>query len=109
MLGGHGQVLPLERDLGQPLGLFENVALDVQQVTIPHGGLAALFSDGLTEATDALGQEFGVERVRQELFLHRDDGAKTICRQLWAAVRAHSGDRLNQDDFAAVVVKRPAE
>ena len=109
VLGSHGHVVPIERDLGQPLGLFADVSLDVQQVTIPHGGLAAMFSDGLTEATDALGQEFGVDRVRQELFLHRDEGAKTICRQLWAAVRAHSGDRPNQDDFAAVVVKRPIE
>jgi len=28
---------------------------------------------------------------------------------LWSAVRTHSGDMPNQDDFAAVVVKRPAE
>ena len=106
ILDGSGQALEVNMDTGQPLGLFEHVLLDVQQAVIPPGGLLLLFSDGLNEAADALGNEFGFERIRQELFTHRAESARTICNKLWEAVDAHSGELPHQDDFVTVLVKR---
>lgn len=91
---------------GQPLGLFKNVKIDQQQVTIPHNGLALLYSDGLNEAIDSHGAEFGFERIKQELFVNRMESACDICNKLWQVVQSYSGEMPHQDDFTTVIVKR---
>ena len=73
---GAGEFIDVAMNEGQPLGLFEDVRIDQQQLLIPNGGLALLYSDGLTEAADALGCEFGLQRVKQELFARRHESAK---------------------------------
>lgn len=108
VLGAHGEVIEVGVDEGQPLGLFKDVQLDVQEVMIPRDGLALLFSDGLNEATDSQGNEFGLERIKRELITHHRESAKAICKELWEAVDAHSDEMPHQDDFVTVVVKRHA-
>jgi phosphoserine phosphatase RsbU/P len=108
VLDSQGQVIRIRMDAGQPLGIFREVKLDVQEVTIPPGGLALLYSDGLSEATDAQWQEFGVKRIAQILSDQRLESASQICHRLWEAVAAHSGELRHQDDFVTVVVKRLA-
>jgi serine phosphatase RsbU (regulator of sigma subunit) len=65
-----------------------------------------LYSDGLNEAADSQGREFGFERIGQELLAHRQEGAGIICQKLWQAVQSHSGEIQHQDDFTTVVIKR---
>ena len=107
-LDAHGRRIEVDCDTGQPLGLFDDVQLDVQEVFLPPGGLALLFSDGLNEAADSQGSLFGFDRIGRELAAHRGESAKVICRKLWTAVDAHSHAMPHQDDFATVVVKRCA-
>ncbi len=106
VVGAEGEVAAVEVGEGQPLGLFEDVELDVQEVQIPPGGLALLFSDGLNEAADPAGSEFGFERIRRVLSEHCHESARAICKQLWGVVTAYTGDLPPQDDFVTVVVKR---
>ena len=108
VLDGQGNVIEIDPGEGQALGLLEKVKLSLKEVIIPPGGLVLLFSDGLNEAVDAQGVEFGFERIKQELFKLRGESATDICSKLWEAVVRHSGDEANQDDFTAVVVKRHA-
>ena len=106
VVDGGGSVLEPGMQEGQPLGLFTPVKIDQQQVTVPKGGLALFYSDGLNEAADAQGVEFGVQRIQQVLHHNRHQSAAEICARLWRAVEAHSGELSHQDDFTAVVVKR---
>jgi serine phosphatase RsbU (regulator of sigma subunit) len=108
VLSANGEVIRVGRTIGQPLGVFDDIQLDIQEVTIPLGGLVLLHSDGLNEAMDARGREFGVERITQELCAHRHDRAKTICRKLWKVIEGYCHDRPHQDDFTMVLVKRLA-
>ncbi len=107
-LGARGEVLRLGVGTGQPLGVLEDVRLDVQEVGLPCGGLMLFYSDGLTEAADSNENEFGVERVKRQLTAQRGEKARTICRRLWQAVKAHSGRLPAQDDLVTVIVKRGA-
>jgi len=108
VLDGKDNVIEIEPGEGQALGLLEEVKLTLKEVVIPPGGLALLFSDGLNEAVDSQGVEFGFKHIKQELFNHREESAAEICIKLWEAVVSYSGDEANQDDFTAVVVKRHA-
>jgi serine phosphatase RsbU (regulator of sigma subunit) len=101
-----GQILDIPVTKGHPLGVFDDLCIDQQQFTIPHGGLALLCSDGLHEAVDSFNNQFGLDRVKEILVAHRHERAKTICKNLWLAVQNHSGAIFRQDDFTAVVVKR---
>jgi serine phosphatase RsbU (regulator of sigma subunit) len=101
-----GEALEVQMDEGQPLGILDEVKLDMQEVVLPPGGLALFFSDGLSEAADAQGFQFGLLRIQQVLAASRQESAKTICARLWEAVNTHSGEQPHQDDFVSVVVKR---
>jgi len=91
---------------GQPLGVIDNMRIDQQQFTIPEGGLALMFSDGLHEVFNSQGVMFGLDRIKSELLVHRHESAQTICNKLWLAVQNHSGAIPHQDDFTTVVIKR---
>jgi serine phosphatase RsbU (regulator of sigma subunit) len=92
--------------VGQPLGLFDAVELDAQRVILPPGGLVLLYSDGLNEAFDTAGNEFGLERIQQELVARRNESAQAICDGLWQAVEAYSAGAPQHDDFTVMVIKR---
>lgn len=101
-----GEITELPITQGVALGMFEEIKIDTHQFTIPEGGLALFFSDGLYEAFNPQGQAFGLERVKEILVTHRHEKASVICNHLWMAVQEFSGENLHQDDFTAVIVKR---
>jgi serine phosphatase RsbU (regulator of sigma subunit) len=106
ILDQNGEFIDIAMEKGQPLGLFNEATIDQQQVLLPKGGLVLLYSDGLSEAADSQGNEYGLQRVKQELFTYRRESASIICDKLWLAVQNHSGENLHQDDFTTVIIKR---
>jgi sigma-B regulation protein RsbU (phosphoserine phosphatase) len=106
ILDSDGEVLDLNMNEGQPLGIFTNIKIDVQECILPPGGAVLLYSDGLSEAMNAQGLEFGSDRVRREFSIQRQEHASEICRYLRLAVEEHCEGQPNQDDFTAVVIKR---
>ena len=101
-----GEMVTLPVSEGQPLGVFDQLRIDQQQLILSSGDLVLLFSDGLHEAVDPAGNQFGLDRVKEILIAHRHESAATICDQLWQAVKQHSGEVHHQDDFTTVVIKR---
>jgi sigma-B regulation protein RsbU (phosphoserine phosphatase) len=101
-----GKIVDIPFSKGQPLGIFNSFLIDQQQITIPHGGLAMFFSDGLYEAYNSRGDAFGLERIKKLMISHRHEPARIICDKLWKAVQIHSGEIPHQDDFTVVIVKR---
>jgi sigma-B regulation protein RsbU (phosphoserine phosphatase) len=112
---GHPHPLVLDGDLrpvetgssaGMPLGIIDEITLDARSVTIPPGGLAVIYSDGLSEAQDASGSEFGTVRLAAELPAISHPPAEQVCARLWELVQAFSGDQPQSDDFTVIVIKR---
>jgi len=64
-----------------------------------------MFSDGLTEAADAQGTEFGIERLGTFLEAHRGASAQAICERLWQEVQSYSDVSVAQDDFTVAAIK----
>jgi serine phosphatase RsbU (regulator of sigma subunit) len=103
-----GDLRPLETGMGtgMPLGITEEITLDARSVTIPPGGLAVIYSDGLSEAPDVHGSEFGVVRLAAELPAISHLPAEQVCARLWELVQEFSGVQPQPDDFTVVVIKR---
>jgi sigma-B regulation protein RsbU (phosphoserine phosphatase) len=106
LLDGSGAPLDVITSTAQPLGLFDDLPIDEKYINLPPGGLLILFSDGITETSNASGREFGLESINRVMTSNRERPAQEICDILWKEVKAY-GDSLPQhDDFTAVVIKR---
>jgi sigma-B regulation protein RsbU (phosphoserine phosphatase) len=105
ILDPHGRVVKLPITGGQFLGVLKHPALDEQQLVLAPGSVAMFYSDGLTEAADADGNEFGEEGAAEVLRANRDRPAQEICERLWSAVLDHSGSQQHQDDVTLVCLK----
>jgi phosphoserine phosphatase RsbU/P len=68
---GHLPVLHIHCDgatpndsTGVPLGMFCNARFPVHRLTLAHGDALLLYTDGLTEARNRAGAEYGLHRIR---------------------------------------------
>jgi serine phosphatase RsbU (regulator of sigma subunit) len=102
---GKGQAVEVPFKPGQPLGIFKQPLLDEQKITIPRVGLLLVYSDGLTEAFDAQGREFGTEGAQEVIHSHMDKTAQEICDRLWECVIDYSGSYGQQDDVTLLCLK----
>jgi predicted permease len=89
---------------GTVLGLFPEVQYDDATVDLCPGDLLVAFTDGVTEALDSAGQEFGEERLKDFLCSATGKTAEEISSSLAGRVREWIGDAEQHDDLTFVVV-----
>jgi sigma-B regulation protein RsbU (phosphoserine phosphatase) len=90
---------------GVPLGSFPGVTYD--QVTLPlsRGDLFVFCTDGISEAMNGEGVEFGARRLAAVVHEHRHASARAIVDAIFAAVDNFTGGGQQADDMTAVAVK----
>ncbi len=74
-------------------------------IRLETGDLLFMYTDGIVEAMDAGGEQFGMERVHRMLRERRDEPARDIVNALRQAAQAHIGTDKRQDDLTLVLVK----
>jgi sigma-B regulation protein RsbU (phosphoserine phosphatase) len=92
---------------GPALGLLAEASFEVHQVTIPRGAMLVIYSDGLTEAFDASGEEFGDARLLPLLTRHATSTPAVLCETLIDAARQHAAG-VPGDDITVLALKRTA-
>lgn len=106
LLGADGEPVETRMKVGQPLGLIPNPIFDEQSLVLPTGGVLLVYSDGITEAVDPQGQEFGCQRLQHVLHQERKAPAQVICERLRQQVVRHTGSSIQQDDLTLLCIKR---
>jgi sigma-B regulation protein RsbU (phosphoserine phosphatase) len=101
---GSGELVELTRT-GMVLGLFDMVRYDQRSVQLQPGDLVLLYTDGVTDALDAQGNEFGLERLRDIILEHGGASAAELAGALDRAL-AEYGGAVRYDDITVVVAKR---
>jgi sigma-B regulation protein RsbU (phosphoserine phosphatase) len=89
---------------GPVLGLLDEVTLEPGELTLEPGDLLVAVTDGVTEATDPAGLEFGDERVRQTLAALCGGGAAATLGALTGAVDRWTGPAGCSDDLTALIL-----
>jgi sigma-B regulation protein RsbU (phosphoserine phosphatase) len=89
---------------GVPLGSFAGSAYDEIGFTLTQGDVFVFCSDGVSEANDALGREFGTGRLLKVVEDTRGQPAREIVDAIFAAVQAFRGETPSNDDMTAVAL-----
>jgi len=90
---------------GVPLGSFPNSTYDELTLDLAAGDVYIFFSDGASEANDALGREFGVERLLKIARETCQKSAKELVDAIFTAVQEFRGETPPNDDTTVVVVR----
>ncbi len=100
----------LDHGGGAVLGVFPSGNYQDSSVNLKSGDRLLLFTDGITEAEDAQGEEFGVERVAAFGKAHAASSATELNQQLLGQVSDFCGAQF-QDDATLLVlaVNRPLD
>lgn len=100
-----GQATPLET-AGLPLGLFCNSKYGVTTLELARGESLLLYTDGLSEARDAAGAEYGAARLaRLAAQRHPSPPRQLVSACLEDAASFRSGTR-GHDDLTLMVIQR---
>ncbi len=91
---------------GMVLGPSPNAVYGRRAAKMEPGDLLLLYTDGIVEAHDLRGREFGLDRVRRILLDFRKRSAQETVEKLMSAVRQFSAGRAAEDDRTVVVIRR---
>jgi sigma-B regulation protein RsbU (phosphoserine phosphatase) len=109
---GHNPPLLLNRDGsmkeltegGMVLGLFASAQYEAGAVKLQPGDRLVLFTDGVVEALNVEGEEFGVERLIEFLRANAQSVAPEILSRLQEAVLSFSAHTPQHDDITMMVL-----
>lgn len=99
-----GEVRRLPYQPGMALGLWENIMLDENSVTLPSGSCLLMFTDGMTDCRDPKGEPFGLERIKHTLAHLKENTAQKGCDQLLEALMKYQNGARQDDDVTLVAI-----
>jgi serine phosphatase RsbU (regulator of sigma subunit) len=89
-----------------PLGMLPATTYQEVGLEIAPGEMVLAYSDGLTEAENSLGEEFGMSRLETLLPELRPLDPESVVRRILKEVDRFLGDARTTDDLSLVVIKR---
>jgi sigma-B regulation protein RsbU (phosphoserine phosphatase) len=98
------QLTPLART-GMALGVVEDTPFEQRTLRLNPGDFIVLYTDGVTDTTDAHEQDFGMERLQRAILDHRQASAADVVAALEQAIGDFADSIASFDDIAMVVIK----
>ncbi|MBS1825413.1 MAG: SpoIIE family protein phosphatase [Acidobacteria bacterium] len=93
------------RTKGVALGLRRKGAFEEASLLLAPGDCLVLYTDGVTEAVNTNGEDFGETRLEQAMEQGRGLAAVTLRDSLVQAVDAFAGGAMQHDDITLVVLR----
>jgi serine phosphatase RsbU (regulator of sigma subunit)/pSer/pThr/pTyr-binding forkhead associated (FHA) protein len=103
LIGQHG-VRRLEEG-GLIVGMFELAEYAQETVQLDPGDTVVVFSDGVSEALSATGEEFGEQRLQRVVLECMADGPNATLEGMLDGVREFTRGAAQNDDVTALVVR----
>jgi len=93
---------------GLPLGIMSGFGYTLGKAQLHAGDVLVLYSDGVSEANNPTGEEFGIERLCEVIQRHLDKPANRMRDRIEDALSKFSDNTPAGDDITFVIVKRQA-
>jgi sigma-B regulation protein RsbU (phosphoserine phosphatase) len=93
-------------DQGGPIvGLFEMATFDEETVTLEPGDWLIIFSDGVSEALSASGEEYGEDRIVKCVKANTSLEPRQLLEALFADVKTFARGAAQSDDITGMVLR----
>lgn len=92
---------------GPVLGILEEATYPTNRIRLNPGDGLLLYTDGVTEAFDAAGNEFSNERLQVLLDRSRALPVQTLVTGIFKAIRKFSQDAPQSDDITVLALRYP--
>jgi serine phosphatase RsbU (regulator of sigma subunit) len=93
---------------GPAVGLLhDSVRFEAAERRFEPGDVFVLYTDGITEATDAEGHAFGTHHLEQAAWTGASVSAEAVVAGVHAAADAFRGERPREDDATVIAVRIP--
>ena len=89
---------------GMVLGLFDGTPFEEGEVVLEPGDFLVTFSDGVSEAMDEEGEEFGDERLLESIASMTDDEVSPKLKHVFTSVSAFTAGAAQNDDVTAMII-----
>ena len=90
---------------GMIVGLFPQATYAQEDVQLAAGDLLAVFSDGVSEALNPAGEEYGEARVEQVILPNWLEPSNAVLQSLLESVRVFAHGAPQNDDVTALIVR----
>jgi sigma-B regulation protein RsbU (phosphoserine phosphatase) len=111
---GHNEQLLYKKELnefqylkvkGIPLGVAPESRYLEQEIPYGKGDLLVLYTDGLTEAINKSGAEYGLERLKDIILKHKHESAAIIREKVLGAIDEFTHGLPQFDDMTMLILK----
>jgi phosphoserine phosphatase RsbU/P len=89
-----------------PLGIESGITYQAQSLTLSPGDTVLLYTDGVTEAADRNGAQFGVARLEELAIKTSETPAREAVEQVMRSVAAFSDGEPQFDDITCIALRR---
>ena len=100
---GANEVRRLDKG-GLIVGLFDDIAFEEETLIMRPGDVLVVFSDGVSEALNSQGEEFGDGRIIETLTKMPAGDARARLKALFSGVREFTAEAPQSDDVTALVI-----
>ena len=90
---------------GVPLGIQQEVSYASGELTLTSGDWLVVFTDGLVEAVNFGGEEYGEQRMIAVLNTYKDLAPDLLLQRMIAEVNAFVGSTPQHDDITCMLIK----
>ena len=90
---------------GIALGVLPELNYTETTIPLDEGASMFLYTDGITEAEDSAGQQFGRERLEEKLASLNGEGPQELMESVLSDLRTFSGDAKQFDDITCMALQ----
>ena len=101
---GSSELLPLTN--GIVLGIMPELSYNQNCVTLSPGDTVICYTDGVTEAMNGEGEQFGIERLRQTFLESPPLDARDAVQKIFEAVNDFADGTIQSDDITCLTLSR---
>ena len=99
-----GEIVMLHAS-GTPLGIRGECHLQEETCHLAAGDVVLMYTDGITDAANTFGEQFGVPRLREILCNVQAAPAEEVCERVLTAVSTFTSGQPQFDDMTLVVLR----
>jgi len=105
LTGGNLNDITLLKAEGIALGIIDDIDLGSVTVDLKKGDMVALYTDGVTEAMNKDGEEYGMDRFSDVLKQNRDLALSGVIDAIKASIKEFTRDTPQSDDITLILIR----